>query len=287
MRIDKHRSRKIFNNPKPPGKIWETQFDYFDDELRAIAKKPWQNIKDKDLWYYLHDLAYVELQKDLFEYLFPICLNFWYETLMRNEDASRGDSEFHYALYQGNILDKMVDKNQQKAIYDYFHDGIIDRIEAERGLIYTGSSTPAYSWMQRFNSIGLIAPIIERIWETWWKLDHPGKAVSAIMYASGLIYLEGENPIFGKWTGESGGGGPYLAESDAGIYDAGWLRQNVDYMSQKLTVEYVQERIRTAADLLKNEPEGKIANKIAEDSLTKGDIMQNQIVDLLDEFSKP
>lgn len=281
MRITPERSRAIFGNPKPPEKVWEEQFDYCNKQLRKLARTDWRSIDYGDLWYYFHDMSYVELQPDLFRYLFPVCLNFWYDSLMRSTSAELGDAEFHYSLRQGNILEKMLTVSQRAAVFEFFHDGFIDRVEAERGFIYTGQRTPAYSWLMRFNSIGLVAPIIERIWSTWWKLDHPGKAVSAIIYATGLVYLKGENPIFSEWTQEGGGGGPYLTESDSGIYDAAWLPENLEFLKETLSVEYIQGMLKGAAAVLAGEPEAELSMRIAEDSGKHEDILQIRIDDLI------
>jgi len=68
------RVRAIFNDPKLPEHIWQSQFDGFDEELQRLARTPYDEIDFSDLWYYHHDLAYVDLQPDLFAYLFPVCL---------------------------------------------------------------------------------------------------------------------------------------------------------------------------------------------------------------------
>src|SRR5207302_5957368 len=93
--------------PKPQ-KTWEEQLDYFNDKLGEMARMDWDRVPDDYLWYYFHDLAYVELQPDLFRHLFPACLRYWYDTLMRNEDATYGDSDFHNALMRGQILERML-----------------------------------------------------------------------------------------------------------------------------------------------------------------------------------
>ena len=81
MTIDWQRARRIFNYPKPPSSVLERQFDYFDDELQKLATTPYDEIDFGDLWYYHHDLAYVELQPEVFAYLFPVCLMDWHITL--------------------------------------------------------------------------------------------------------------------------------------------------------------------------------------------------------------
>jgi hypothetical protein len=286
MRITADRSRRIFNDPSPPAEVRENQFDGFDQELKELAGRDWNQIPDNDLWYYFHDLAYTRLQREVFDYLFPVCLNYWYASLMRNEPAEQGDAEFHHALYRGNILDRMVSGHQRHEIYRYFHDGFLDRIEMERGFSCRGQSTPAYAWIGRFNSLGHIAPIIADIWSSWWEFDHPGKAVSAIMYASGLIYLEGENPIFGVWTPDQGGGGPYLAESDAGIFDAGWLGENLTCLKSVLSADYIQNKMQQAATLLSAEPEARIAEQVAKDAMQRADVIQIRTEEMLENLEK-
>src|SRR4051812_24168340 len=100
------RPHSIFGNPSPPSQVTEHQFDGFDDDLHRLAQTPWNQIKDEDLWYYIHDLSYMELQPDLFAYLFPVCLNFWYQSLLRSTACAVGDAEFHYALFRGQVLAK-------------------------------------------------------------------------------------------------------------------------------------------------------------------------------------
>ena len=287
MRIKPELSRAIFNNPPKPSVVTEHQFDGFDDELKKIANLDWTDIEDGDLWYYIHDLAYVDLQKDLFDYLFPVCLDFWYQSLMRSESAECGDAEFHYALRHGDVLRKMTTEVQTDMVYQFFIDGFMDRVEIERGFDYRGEKTPVYALLYRFNSLGYIAPVIERLWTQWWEFDLPGKAVSAIKYASGLIYLKGDNPIFDEWTGKKGGGGPYLTESDASIFDAGWMAENLAFMKKTLSVGYIQNKMQQACDCLVEEPEHDMAAQVARESLINDDVIQLRIDDLLEGLSKP
>ena len=196
MRISATQSRAIFGNPLPPQVVTEHQFDDFDEALQKLAETPWDEIQDTDLWYYIHDLSYMALQPDLFAYLFPVCLNLWYNSLMRNEDCAVGDAEFHSALHHGQILEKQVTPDQRDQIYSFFHDGFLDRLDQERGFVASKRQIPAQSWIRRFNSLGLVTPLIERIWHSWWRLESPGQAVSALIYLSSLIYDDRENPVF-------------------------------------------------------------------------------------------
>ena len=95
MRVSLGKAREIFGYSRAPVKITQRQFDGFDDVLQRLARTPLEEIDLADLWYYHHDLAYVPLQRELFAYLFPLCLWDWHITLMANQACSHGDSEFH------------------------------------------------------------------------------------------------------------------------------------------------------------------------------------------------
>jgi len=284
---------RILGPAPKPQRVLEEQFDGFNDALGEMARMDWDRVPDDYLWYYFHDLAYVELQADLFRHLFPACLKYWCDTLMRNEGASRGDSDFHYALMRGQILEKMLSESERRSLYDFFRDGFLDRIEAERGFAYEQSRVPmissgksANAWIFRFNSLGIVAPVIRQIWESWWTLDHPGKAVCAVMYASGLVYLKGENPIYGVWTPEYGGGGPYLTEIDSPLFDWTWRTDNLSFLRETLSAGYVTQKLDEAAGTLSDCPEAVLARRVADDAKTRKDVIEIRIDDLLENLAR-
>ena len=84
-----------------------------------------------DLWYYYLDMAYVELQPDLFSYFFPVCLMDWHETLLRNESCSHGDSEFHYGVHRGKVFEKMMSAEQKLAVIEFFRDSFLMRLDRD------------------------------------------------------------------------------------------------------------------------------------------------------------
>ena len=278
--ISGDRARAIFHHPTPPRIIHEQQFDYFQDALERLARTPYDKIDFNDLWYYHHDLAYVELQPDLFAYLFPVCLMDWHQTLMNNQPCSHGDSEFHYGLYRGQVIEKMVSLEQRQAIYDFFRDSFLMRLHAERGFVYTGMKTPAYAWIGRFNSLGMIMPGIDNLWNAWWSMATPGRAEAALQYCSDLMYQAGENPLFPAWTREKGGGGPYIWANDSHIYDVGWLSGNLKFLRSMLTVEFVEAKVRQAAQRLRHEPEADRARQIASDFPAARELVELRVLEL-------
>jgi hypothetical protein len=293
VRITRDRMTGVLGEAPKPQTVWERQFDGNDGALAEMAQMDWDRVPDDYLWYYFLDLAYVDLQPDLFRSLFPACLKYWYDTLMRNEGASYGDGDFHYALLRGQILEKMLSESERQSLCDFFRDGFLDRIEVERGFIYEQSDDPmissgksANAWIFRFNTIGIVAPVIQQIWESWWALDHPGMAVCAVMYASGLVYWKGENPIYGVWTAEHGGGGPYLTEVDSSIFDRPWRDDNLAFLRKTLSVDYVVQKLDQAARTLSDCPEGTLARQVADDAHGRRDVIQVRIDGLLENLSR-
>ncbi len=285
-RITKLRLRGVLGPAPKPLVVWQKQFDGFDETLRTLARCDWDCVPEADLWEYIHDLAYQELQPDLFTHLFPACLKFWYDSLMRNQGAEFGDADLHHALLRGKILDGMLDGDERQRVYDFFVDGFLDRLDVERGFKYERPGRSANAWVGRFNSIGLVAPIIPRIWSEWWSMDSPGKAVSAVMYATGLIYLEGENPIYQAWTCQGGGGGPYLTEWDSSVFDSAWTEQNLAFLRSTLTTDYLLERLDLAASVLESEPESPVAKRIALEARERMTLIEMRIADLLANLAK-
>ncbi len=238
-------------------------------QLESLVSRDWTEIKLGDLYIYFLDLMYVELQPDLFRYLFPICLYRWYESLMENKQDTLEESyidecieKFHFGMGNGSRLQSMTSPDEREAIYAFFHDALIERIEAERSFFKTGYPVRDYKWIFRLYDVGVFVPVIDRIWTTWWSLNSPGKAVSAIIYASSLVYLKGENqifdPIFRRY------GEPYTIEQPTCGY---WLTENSQFLENTLNVEYIQTKLIEAAERLSTEPEGDIAFQVAEDAL--------------------
>ncbi|GKX59220.1 hypothetical protein [Leminorella grimontii] len=276
----RERCRQIFGNPPPPRYVWEKEFDYCDEQLQALAVKEWDQIQARELsGYYLLNLAYVEpLQPELFRYLFPICLAVWCESLTNGECFE----DFLHVTRRGRILEKMVTAKERDGILNALGDSFIHRLEQERGFIYSGSFTPAYQWLYAFNDLGETLPVIEPVWQRWWNLDTPGKAVCAIMYASGLIYENGENPIFHRWNKTHGGGGPYLAELSGSFDSDGWLPENLSFFKRALTADWLLENLERAASVLQGEQEEAMANAIVSDARQRQEIITIQINDLID-----
>ncbi len=263
------------------------QFDHQQDELERIANTPWEKFKFQDLMYYYHDLAYVELQGDLFRYLFPICLMDWHVTLQNNQSCYHGDADFHYGVREGKVFERMLTPKQRQQVYEFLRDSFLDRLDRERGLEYRAAQTPAYGWMARFNSAATIVPQIALLWDAWWSLESPGQAVAALQYVSGLMYFDGENPFFGPWTPDEGGGGRCLWRDDTQIGEAGWLPENVEYLKSVLTVDFVGAKVDAAVERLRDEPEYARVLPVSESLRDRQELIASRIEELPTHLLRP
>lgn len=292
MRVTLQQIQDVLGPAPKPAAVTQRQFDGHNDKLYEMSKLDWENIPHYYFDYYFYDLAYVDLQKDLFRHVFPACLNYWYGTLMENKPAG-GFRDFHYGMMRGDIVNKMLTAEERERLNDFYCDAYLDRIEDQQGLIYETEKKhkrdtigqSAYAWIARLNSLGIVAPVIERIWRQWWALDSAGKAYCAIMYASGLVYLKGENPIYPAWTRERGGGGPYLAEHDSTLFDWAWRDDNLDFLSSVLSADYIIENMEHATQVVSDSEYAETAQKVARDAKANLDIIQIKIDDLMEDLA--
>ncbi len=193
------RLRVMFDDPRPPVSVWERQFDGFDEELQRLARTPYEEIDFHDLWYYIHDLAHVELQPDLFHYLFPVCLMDWHRSLRDDDFPNHGDADFHWSLQHGRVLEKMLTPERREAVDEFFRDSFLERLDAERGFVFSRNDRNPFAWIRRFNTLGVLMPRIDLVWEAWWALETPGRAVAALEYVSGLMEYQGDqSPVARK-----------------------------------------------------------------------------------------
>ncbi|MCA9150099.1 MAG: hypothetical protein KDA92_12390 [Planctomycetales bacterium] len=273
------RLRAIFCNPPPVREVWERQFDYFDEELQQLGRTPHDQVEFGDLWYYYHDLAYVELQPDLFAHLFPVCLMDWHRSLIANQTCAHGDSEFHKAVRRGDVFDKMLTIVQRKQVESVCRDSMLYRLDQERGFAFDGMHTPAFGWLMRMNSLGLISHELHLLWQAWWEMSTPGRAVAFLEYCSALLYVYDESPLIDVRTGSAWHVGPCW-ENDSLLLDGGWLQENVEFIRTYVTAARITDVVHQAVRVLQNEPESHVAAQIAVDLELRTELLERRLSEL-------
>ncbi|MCA9087244.1 MAG: hypothetical protein KDA90_01275 [Planctomycetaceae bacterium] len=221
------------------------------------------------------DLTYCELQQDLFDYLFPVCLMDWHFTLMRDESCQH-EFEFHRAMRNGNIFQKMMNNDQRQEVFEFFRDSFLERLDSESESVTSTSVRLKPKWIYRFNSLGMVMPRIDLIWCPWWEMETLGRAVAALEYLSGLMYLEGDNPLFREQKRAL----PLIFANDSMNFDAGWLEENLDFLKQELTVDFFQSSLSRAVRRLHGHQLENIAQQFLDDLPICRDLVAARIEEL-------
>lgn len=281
------RLRRIFGDPPLVLNVVEQQFDYGNEDLQRLGRTPHDQINSDDLWYYFHDLASVELQPELFAHLFPVCLMDWHRTLLAGEPCSHGDSEFHYALIQGDVLSKMLDDRQRRDVEHVFFDSMLHRMDRERGSEFRSYETPAFAWVHRLNSLGLVLPDVSGLWQRWWAMETPGRAVCVLKYCAELMYFCDENPWSQTWPKIVAGAPAMLWAHDSFVLDRGWDQLKCEFLQSFLSVPRVQEAVWRASAILKDEPEGAIAERMVGDLEHSDELIAARVAELPSLLASP
>lgn len=279
------RLKSIFGRQKPIRQVTQRQFDGFDDVLERLSRTPVESIDFNDLGCFYFDLSYQWLQPDLFAHIFPACLMDWHQSLLKNVDCAHKGGDFHSGIIRGDVLRKMLTSKQRIQVEAVFLDSMLYRMDRERDFIYSGSGTPAYSWIRRINTLAQCSNNLPEIWRTWWEVDTYGRAVCLLQYCSALIYLDGENPLFKPYSQMCGGGEPCLWESDCWHVDLTWEGSNLLFLRSFLTVDRVVAGVRAAATKLSTQPESKIAASVAADLHERIYVVESRISQLPDLLS--
>lgn len=275
--LDREELRLIFNNPNSPVELLEHEFDGFDDKLKKLSLKHWKDITADDLSsYYLLNLIYnTSLQKDLFDYLFPVCVAVWKEELMTNSESNFTD-EIYRVFKRQYIWDEMIDSSQKSAIYSFLVRSILERISAEQNFDYIYNETPVYALFNALNDLNNSLPLLEDIWKDWWLIDNKGKAVFAVMYCSRFVYGEMDNPIFLPYSKISGGGPPEISLPQNKV--------NSIFLKNTLSVDFILTHLELACQFFLRSDLSlyfNLASQITHYAKANRDIIKSRIDDYL------
>ena len=262
---DRTALHRLLGVTRPPEKITQEAFEGNGRHLRRLARlRPGEQADGSDLWEYIHDLRYTEIQGPLFAYLLPFCLQAWREDL-RGIDGYGGMIEHFYpVLADRHVFDSHLTPKQSVVVSEFMRQTILEEIDDERGLAFQGSRTRPYRWFGALTTYGVLRPDLDRLWTAWWTLNTVGRAIAAVQYISCLMYLENENPVFAPWTPDRGGGPPCLWGFEGHLYAHRWLEPNVNFLKGTLTVPRVSGVLVEAAKHLVGQPEHEAAAAVLE-----------------------
>lgn len=255
--------RRAMGATSPPSTITQEAFDHDTDHLhRLVQLKSGEPAKPGDLWDYSQDLRYTEIQRALFIYLLPICLQAWHEDLRGARDYGGFVEHFYPVLADRHVFDTHLTSKQSAAVSEFMRQSILAEIDDQRGLAYSGMNARPYRWTQAVTTYGVLLPDIDLLWTAWWAVSTTGRAVSSVQYISALMYPNQANPVFAPWTRDEGGGPPGLWEFEGNLYSHRWLEPNVAFLRRTLNVPAVTGVLSRAVGMLKGEPEHEVAARM-------------------------
>jgi hypothetical protein len=260
--------RRAYGAVNPPDKITQEAFDSTPKHLGRLARlKPGDRAEVRDLWDYTQDLLYGgEIQSSLLQFVLPFCLEAWREDLRAISAGYGGFVEYFYpVLANKHVFDLHLKPEQTAAVSDFMRASILEEIDDQRGLSYRGKASRPYRWIRALTTYGVLLPDVERLWNEWWPVDTIGKAVAAVQYISCLMYATNENPVFGPWTPDGGGGPPCLWEFEGHLYANRWLEGNIVFLKKFLSAASAREVLQRSVERLANEPEHEAARGIQGD----------------------
>jgi hypothetical protein len=277
-----------FGSPGLPESIALESFDSKHSYLGRLCKNE-PSPAAEDLYKFALDLYYQDLQHDLFLYLFPIGLRAWQEDLVKShESVYTGFAElFFTALTQHAGFRDLLTPAQGDAVARFMSTAILDKIDQEKSLAFSGMEASPYSWIYTIGAFGTVFSEMPHLWQAWWDMPTKGRACGVLQYVSALMYPDGENPIFEPWTADDGGGTPALWEAYGLICEKAWLPENVDFLRETLTPDYIQQSLAKALVVLHGNIDSHIPELMVSDFEGARMLVELRIKELLHYLSRP
>ncbi len=267
MRASLQDVTKVIKSSGVPNKITQEPFDYDPGHYQRLCKLQGGHPDSSDLVDYALDMKYQELQPDLVRHLTPVLLTAWRRDLFEGDAAGYGGfvEQFWPALLNGAALQKVFTEHERATFIGYMRDSILDRLDAEDLLRFSGMRASPYRWVQAVVAYGVLFSDIETLWTEWWQTKTPGHVIAAFQYASALLYEAEKNPVFAPWTRDKGGGAPALWECGCHMFDVGWAEDNLSFLRRIWSVDYFKEHLRLALESIPSGPVREIARSIVDD----------------------
>lgn len=264
---DRNKLRHALGTAQSPTQITQEAFEGNDRHLRRLVRlRPDEQADPSDVYQYIHDLQYTEIQSSLLAYLLPLCLEAWRDDLRGIHSGYGGAIEnFYPVLADRHVFDIHLKPKQTKAVSEFMRQTILEEIDDQRGLAFEGARTRPYRWFYALTSYGVLLPDMDQLWNEWWTASTAGRAIAIVQYVSCLMYSTSENPVFAPWTADRGGGPPGLWEFAGHLYEHRWLEPNVNFLKMVLTAEKISEGLGLAVERLVGQPEHAIAATVLDD----------------------
>ena len=255
MRVDIEAFLSRYDRPPPPEEIRQLPLDGDDGHYARLCALDGARPTDRDFGDYADDIAYMpEVQADLFAHLIPACLQTWrHDQLNRFATDYTGAAEvFTGALARRPLLDQCLTPDRAEAVREFMRDTLLDRIDQEDSLSQPPSDFVMFSWILGLGTYAVIFDDLESLWRTWWRFESPGQAIAALQYVSCLMYDDDANPILAPPSPKQRRRlvPAQLWHTDSQIREEVWKFENVMFLVDTVTPEYVRDGLERAARAL-------------------------------------
>ncbi|MCB0628565.1 MAG: hypothetical protein R2824_02260 [Saprospiraceae bacterium] len=270
---------EALGQPKPPTVVWQEPFDYIRGHCERLCDQR-RHLQNVDLYDYLLDYRYMEVQQDLLRYLLPKVLYAWGQYLLGKTEEYGGMSEQVFASLAGRPLYPDFFKEEEfEATMQYVASLILEAMQQETTLHHRGYSHLPYNWFYALGSFMVVFPNLDYLWERWWSLPNEALSLSMVEYVSCLMYENTDNPVFAMWTDQDGGGPPSLVETDGLIYNEATHPDNVAFLESILNIDYIHDRLLAARNVISTPDNLQVLDQMLEDFELQSIILEERLED--------
>jgi hypothetical protein len=136
---DRIKLHRMLGVTRPPEKITQEAFEGNDRHLQRLARlRPGEQADGDDLWEYIHDLRYTDIQSALFVYLLPFCLQAWCDDLYGIEGHGGSIENFYLVLADRQIFDLHLTPKQSAVVSEFMRQTILEEMTINAGSHFKG-----------------------------------------------------------------------------------------------------------------------------------------------------
>lgn len=279
---------RALGDPPMPTAVWQSQHDGEDAALKRLAyARPGEPVRPQDLLSYCDDLRYVsELQEGLLLRVLPHLLHAWRGLLAKRRSGELGETLWAALAARREFIAKALGPDGVRGAARYMAEALLERMAEEETLRHRGAKASPYQWSRELVSFGRAWDEVEFVLAPWREMARPGLALCAGQYLASLVYTGAENPVFGTWTRDEGGG-PIVPWEGASIgFEESWSPASVESLRARLGGN-AAVWLTEGARLLKDHPDRAVAEKIAADAAARVPRLEARTADLCRHLSAP
>ncbi|MEW6735552.1 MAG: hypothetical protein AB1489_29945, partial [Acidobacteriota bacterium] len=296
-----------FRNIKKPQEVkgCNCSFCLSSEEITELLNSDQKLLTYDALYLYIDNVLITIGSPEDFTYLLPAILKIWSEELYKDCDSAF-NQRVHGALIRESLekyldldideiypvsardgfLYKYLPEELRKVVLNFMEQEIFERIGRENSLSIVGRF-PSHNWFRVFASYGVLSLDVGRLWERWWSIPTEGHAIALVQYASCLICDKENNPVFAPWDPKLGGGAPLLWNYESFYFGEYWMKENLEFLAKRLTVEYLFERLSDAQKQISNPKKKKISEEVRQILERESQRTELRIIELIELLGNP